>query len=76
MGTIETSTSEGGVETVDKDVSGARPSLEKFPVNRLLLMVQLHDWVLSHASADGWTDQAGESKKVYKGARDPLISIK
>ena len=42
--------SESGAETASP-AAAAQPSLEEVPVAELLLVVQLHDGVISHASA-------------------------
>ena len=46
----ESSAAEGGAETAAPEAL-ARPSLEKVSFAKLLLVVQLHDGVISHASA-------------------------
>ena len=80
----EASVEEGGAETGAPEAS-ARPSLEKVPVSKLLLVVQLHDGVISHASARrpdkaGWRIQEGiarvpEPVDVYKMREEWLTTL-
>ena len=71
----ETTAAQGGAESAGPRAL-AQPSLEKVPAVQLILVVQLHDGVISHASARrldraGWRIREGiartpESVNVYR----------